>query len=285
MGAQPVESQEAPAEPLKTWTIFEKGQDLSVRLSYSGGLEGWDAAFGYDGERLRTDNAAFITVTDSEGKKVEPGAGKLVSRWVNSREKKPFDTRVNLAEVYDMSKPGRYIVEWGCKKVASQVIRIEIVERNADNEGGQAEQVEEGGADQTTTAPKSKGEKPNPDSKERPAISTSGELQPVLDGIKKGQADWVYVVGVLRPYSGTNPKGGGLTELSIGSSTLPISSLAMHADQEKMHMNKTVSARVEITHLPLPSAPHTQKGGHWITDIKDLAIVVFRSTIVEPPSK
>jgi hypothetical protein len=170
MGAQPAGSQEAPAEPLITWPIFEKGQNLSVRLSYSGGLEGWDAAFGYDGERLMTVNAAFITVTDSEGKKVEPGAGKLVSRWINSREKKPFDTRVNLAEVYDMSKPGRYIVEWGCKKVASQVIRIEIVERNADNEGGQAEQVEEGGADQTTTAPKSKGEKPNPDSEERPAV-------------------------------------------------------------------------------------------------------------------
>ena len=50
-------------------------------------------------------------------------------------------------------------------------------------------------------------------------------------------------------------------------------------------MNKNVSARVEITHLPLPSAPHTQKGGHWITDIKDLEILVFRSTIVEPPSK
>ena len=54
------------------------------------------------------------------------------------RMKEPFDIVINLAEVYDMSIPGRYIIEWGCKNVRSQTIQIDVIKGFPSNDEANA---------------------------------------------------------------------------------------------------------------------------------------------------
>ena len=121
------QAQEEATENLQTRLVVRQGQDVFIRLHYSGGVEGWDAAFGYHGKIVTALNSAYITILDPNGNIATPRKGKLISSWVNRPMKEPFDIVINLAEVYDMSIPGRYIIEWGSKNVRSQSIQIDVI--------------------------------------------------------------------------------------------------------------------------------------------------------------
>jgi hypothetical protein len=105
----------------------------------------------------------------------------------------------------------------------------------------------------------------------RKIVSAPDDLNAVLKSIPVGQSRYVTLVGELRPYSGSFPKGYGLTEIAVGSKTILIHSGAIHKDRETQHLNKPVTARVKISHFPLPdSNPASQIAGHWITEVSEL---------------
>ncbi len=106
----------------------------------------------------------------------------------------------------------------------------------------------------------------------RQAVSTPEDLSSVLNTIAVGESRYVEVVGELRPYSGSFPKGRGLTELAVGSRHLLLHHTAHSKDElVESHLNTTVSAQVRISHFPLSdSHPASQIAGHWITEIKSI---------------
>ena len=127
--------EEVPAENLQTRLVVKQGQDILIRLNYAGGVEDWDAAFGYHGKVVTSLNSGFITILDPDGNIATPRKGKMISSWVNMPMKDPFDIVINLADIYDMSIPGRYIIEWGCKNVRSQMIQIDVIRELSSNDG------------------------------------------------------------------------------------------------------------------------------------------------------
>ena len=103
--------------------------------------------------------------------------------------------------------------------------------------------------------------------------SAPDDLNAVLKSIPVGQSRYVTLVGELRPYKGSFPKGSGLSEIAVGSETILIRSGAIHKNREAPYLNKTVTARVKISHFPLPdSSPASQITGPWITEISDLRL-------------
>ena len=106
----------------------------------------------------------------------------------------------------------------------------------------------------------------------RKVLSTADDLDAVLKAIPVGESRYVRLVGKLQPYTGSSPKGKGLSVLSVGSRTLLIHpAAATDADRPDSHLNKTLSARVKISHFPLPdSDPASQITGLWITEMTDL---------------
>jgi len=105
----------------------------------------------------------------------------------------------------------------------------------------------------------------------REVISKPDDLNAVLRSIPVGQSRYVTLLGELRPYSGSFPKGSGLTEIAVGSEIILIHSGAIRKDREAPYLNKTVTARVKISHFPLPdSNPASQMAGPWITEISEL---------------
>ena len=107
----------------------------------------------------------------------------------------------------------------------------------------------------------------------RKVVSTPDDLNAVLKNISVGQSRYVTLSGELRPYSGTFPKGSGLSEIAVGSRTILIRNGAIHKDREASYLNKTVTARVKISHFPLPgSNPASQIAGPWITEISELKL-------------
>jgi len=107
----------------------------------------------------------------------------------------------------------------------------------------------------------------------RKAVSTPDDLNAVLKNIPVGQSRYVTLIGELRPYSGSFPKGSGLSEIAVGSKTILIRNGAIHNDREASYLNKTVTARVKISHFPLPdSNPASQIEGPWITEISELKL-------------
>jgi hypothetical protein len=107
----------------------------------------------------------------------------------------------------------------------------------------------------------------------RKVVSTPDDLNAVLKNIPVGQSLYVTLRGELRPYSGTFPKGSGLSEIAVGSKTILIRNGAIHKDREASYLNKTVTARVKISHFPLPdSNPASQIAGPWITEISELKL-------------
>ena len=102
-------------------------------------------------------------------------------------------------------------------------------------------------------------------------VSKASELTEVLKAIPQGQSKVVVLEGELRPYSGKFPKGMGINEIAVGDQTLLIRSIAKKPADMKKHLNKTVRARVKISHLPLAdSMPESQQQGHWITEITEI---------------
>lgn len=105
----------------------------------------------------------------------------------------------------------------------------------------------------------------------RRVVSAPDDLDAVLKSIPVGESRHVTLAGKLRAYSGSFPKGSGLTEIAVGSKTILIHSGAIHKDQEILHLNKTVTARVKISHFPMPdSNPASQIAGPWITEVSEL---------------
>ncbi len=105
----------------------------------------------------------------------------------------------------------------------------------------------------------------------RKVVSAPDDLDALLKSIPAGESRYVTLVGELRAYSGSSPKGSGLTEIAVGPKTILIHGGAIHKDQETLHLNKTVTARVKISHFPLPdSHPASQIAGSWISEVSDL---------------
>lgn len=102
-------------------------------------------------------------------------------------------------------------------------------------------------------------------------VSKPNDLKALLKSIPAGESRYVTLVGQLRPYSGSFPKGSGLTEIAVGTETVLIHSGALDQDQAALQQITTVTARVKISHFPLPdSHPASQMQGIWITEISEL---------------
>jgi hypothetical protein len=102
-------------------------------------------------------------------------------------------------------------------------------------------------------------------------VSAPDDLKSMLKSIPVGESRYVTLVGQLRPYSGKFEKGIGLSEIAVGSEIILIRSHAIRKVQEAPYLNKTVTARVKISHFPLSdSNPASQIVGPWITEISEL---------------
>jgi hypothetical protein len=107
----------------------------------------------------------------------------------------------------------------------------------------------------------------------RQPVRAGDELEATLQSIPVGESHTIEVVGTLRPYSGSNPKGQALTEIAVGNTALLVHPTA-NRNYDNRHLNKEISARIEISHFPMPdSNPASQIAGTWITSIKNVRIM------------
>jgi hypothetical protein len=107
----------------------------------------------------------------------------------------------------------------------------------------------------------------------RQVVRAGDELEATLQSIPVGESRSIQVVGTLRPYSGSFRKGQGLTEIAVGDTALLVHPTA-DRDDDTRHLNKEISARIEISHFPMPdSNPASQIAGTWITSMKNVRIM------------
>ena len=128
-----------PVKSLQNWPIYEEGQKVFVGFRYEGDIEGWDGSLHFSGDDglLTIGNSAYITIFDPKGRELKPKEGKSMHMCRNSYAREPFDVRVNLAAVYDLSMPGVYVVKWGSRHTpdAEQTFEFEIREKPGKDKG------------------------------------------------------------------------------------------------------------------------------------------------------
>lgn len=112
----------ASAEKLKTSFDHPEGKDVIIHVDYDGSIQNWDGSIRYDPKSgtLKTINNVFLKVTDAKGVELKPkvdpksGDAMLLRLGTNSQETAAFKTEIPLNKIFDLSKPGRYTVTWGC---------------------------------------------------------------------------------------------------------------------------------------------------------------------------
>ena len=88
----------------------------------------WDAGASVANEVLILSNAMFISITNDKSEAVPPIKDKVLSVWVDTYFRKPFDLVLDISKFYDLSQPGKYTVQWGCTDVKHSSVFIEIVD-------------------------------------------------------------------------------------------------------------------------------------------------------------
>lgn len=111
-----------------TYAQYKRGSPVTLRLSYRGGVDGWDGAASIENKQLILANAMFISITDGENQAVEPIKDKVLNVWADTLFRDPFELEIDLSWFYEISRPGRYKVHWGCKDVRTTVVLIEIID-------------------------------------------------------------------------------------------------------------------------------------------------------------
>ncbi len=114
------------AQTLATYSQYQQGDAVRLHLNYSGGVPNWDAGASIENGTLILSNAMFIAVSTSKQEPIAPFESKVLSVWADSFFREPFSLTVDLAEFYDLTQPGEYVVQWGCKDVMSDRVLIEI---------------------------------------------------------------------------------------------------------------------------------------------------------------
>ena len=114
---------------LKTFVQYKKDSPIVLHLSYHGGVPQWDAGASVANGTLILSNAMFISVTNSKSEIVKPKKDKVLSVWADTYFRNPFDLVLDISKFYNLSRPGKYTVQWGCKDVKYDSIHFEIVDR------------------------------------------------------------------------------------------------------------------------------------------------------------
>lgn len=113
---------------LTTHLQYQSGSPIVMHLDYHGGIGEWDAAASITDGILVLSNAMLIAVTDSSNESIKPLEGKVLSVSADAYFRDPFSLEIDLSEFYDLSRPGRYIVRWGCRNVREDTVYIQIVD-------------------------------------------------------------------------------------------------------------------------------------------------------------
>ena len=118
----------AASGQLQTVPVFKTGEPFVLHLVYSGGIDNWDGSFAVREGILYTYNSGVVVLKNNDGAVIEPGKGKVVSVWKDELMNRPIDLTLDITRFYDLSTPGEYTFEWGCKGVRTEMIRIQIME-------------------------------------------------------------------------------------------------------------------------------------------------------------
>ena len=118
----------ADESKLITYSQYKQGEPIRLHFSYGGGTNGWDASASVADGILVLSNAMFISIERSPGAPVEPIREKVLSVWTDSFMREPFELILDISRFYDLSRPGKYTVRWGCKGVTHDEVFIEITE-------------------------------------------------------------------------------------------------------------------------------------------------------------
>jgi len=130
-GADKMAFKRVVMEALRSLVVFEVGRPVPVRLTYSGGVEDWNAGFVVQKGHLCMLNAAVLTVKDGHGTSLSPREGQVFAEQIQRLCPEPFDVTVDIAQLFDLSKVGKYCIEWGCRKVKTDKIWLEVVRERA----------------------------------------------------------------------------------------------------------------------------------------------------------
>jgi len=116
-------------EELTTYVQYKKDGPIILHLNYHGGITDWDAGASIANGTLILSNAMFISVTNSKSESVKPIKDKVLIVWADTFFRNPFNLVLDISKFYNLSQPGKYIVQWGCKDIKYDSISIEIVDK------------------------------------------------------------------------------------------------------------------------------------------------------------
>ncbi len=111
---------------LTTHLQYEIGGPIVIHLEYQGGIKEWDAAASVADGVLVLTNGMLVEVTDSSNESIEPLERRVLSVSADAYFRDPFSLEMDLSEFYDLSRPGRYVVRWGCRNVREDKVFIQI---------------------------------------------------------------------------------------------------------------------------------------------------------------
>ena len=123
--------------------VFQQNSPVVFKLSYQGGIQGWDAYMSVaDTGHINLTNHGILKVFNSEGVELTPRklqAGELglvdsiIESWMNLSMNFPFEVQVDLSKYFDLSEPGVYRLQWGSKNLELREIEFEIVQSKKPN--------------------------------------------------------------------------------------------------------------------------------------------------------
>lgn len=113
---------------LAAYVQYKKGSPTKIHLNYYGGIKEWDAGASVANGVLILSNAMFISITNSKNESVKPIKDKVLSVWADTYFRSPFSLVIDISEYFNLSQPGKYIVQWGCIDVKKDSVLIEIID-------------------------------------------------------------------------------------------------------------------------------------------------------------
>jgi hypothetical protein len=111
----------------RTIPQFKSVDPVRVTLEYRGDVKGWDGSISVEASgRAMTVNNAIMRLFNADGKEVPPIKGRVSGYFANVIANKPFNSLINLAQCYDLSKTGKYRFEWGCRIMGDEQVETGI---------------------------------------------------------------------------------------------------------------------------------------------------------------
>lgn len=123
----------AGGNALTTAIHYRTGSPVVLHLQYDGTIEGWDGGASLTDGILVLSNSMFIGITNSNNEEIKPIQGRVLSVWADTFFRDPFALVLDISRFYDLSRPGKYTVRWGCAGVREDRVFIEIVEQYSTN--------------------------------------------------------------------------------------------------------------------------------------------------------